>query len=175
MPAVNKHRGFTLVELIITMSVISIAVLGITYALSLAFRHQSDGLWQAKSVALAASYLEEIVGRRYDETTPQGGVPPCSPATAACSSVMGPEGETRAEFDDVDDYNGVDDFPPLTAQGTPRTEYASFRVQVSVDYVTPAQVAQLALDTTADAKLITVTVLPPDGSPMHFPLLRGNY
>ena len=44
--------GFTLVELIVTMMLVSIAVLGISYALSFAFTHQSDGLWQAKAVAL---------------------------------------------------------------------------------------------------------------------------
>ena len=71
----RKADGFTLVELVVTMVVISIAVLGISYALSFAFSRQSDGLWQAKSVALAESYLEEIMARRYDEVTPLGGVP----------------------------------------------------------------------------------------------------
>jgi MSHA pilin protein MshD len=175
MTPVRNVRGFTLVELIITMAVISIAVLGITYALSFAFSRQSDGLWQAKSIALAESYIEDILSRRYDEATPLGGVPPCSPATTACSSVLGADGESRAQYDDVDDFDGVNDQPPLDADGLPRTEYAAFRVQVSVAYASAAQVADLGLDNPQDAKLINVTVTPPGESPMDFPVLRGNF
>ncbi|MDH3640890.1 MAG: prepilin-type N-terminal cleavage/methylation domain-containing protein [Gammaproteobacteria bacterium] len=169
-----RPSGFTLVELILTMMLISIAVLGITYALSFAFTHQSDGLWQAKSVALAESYIEEIMARRYDEVTPLGGVPPCAPATVACSAI-GLDGEVRAEFDDVDDYDGIDDLPPVDVNGNPRAEYAGFRVQVSVAYADVAQVAALGLDNTTDAKLVTVTVTPPGQSDMSFPIVRGNY
>lgn len=170
-----EQQGFTLVELIITMAVISVAVLGISYALSFALSHQSDGLWQAKSVALAESYLEEIMSRRFDENTPADGVPPCSLATTPCTGAPGPDGEIRAEFDDVDDYDGIDDMPPLDADGLPRAEYASFRVQVAVNYASAAQVAALGLDVTSDAKLVTVTVTPPGGSPLDFPMLRGNF
>lgn len=170
----GSSRGFTLVELIVTMMLISIAVLGITYALSFAFSRQSDGLWRAKSVALAESYFEEIMARRYDEATPLGGVPPCSPATVPCTAV-GADGEPRAEFDDVDDFDGLDEQPPLDVNGNPRAEYASYRVQISVDYLDAAQVAGLGLDDVSDGKLVTVTVIPPVGSPMDFPLLRTNY
>lgn len=163
-------RGFTLVELIVTMMLISTAVLGISYALSFAFSHQSDGLWQSKSIALAESYLEEIMARRFDETTPIGGVPPCAPCSAP-----GPDGEARTGFDDVDDYDGVDDLPPLDALGNPRLEYDGYRVQVAVGYPSAGQVAALGLDDATDAKLVTVTVTPPGGSAMDFSVLRGNF
>ena len=169
-----RERGFTLVELIVTMVVVSIAVLGMTYALSFAFSHQSDGLWQAKGVALAESYLEEIMARRFDETTPLGGVPPCSPATVPCSAI-GADGEARDEFDDVDDYDGVDDLPPLDIHGNPRLEYAGYRVEVAVAYVDAAQIAALGLDDATDAKLVTVAVTPPGQSTMEFPMLRTNF
>lgn len=170
-----REAGFSLVELVVTMVVISIAVLGITNALSFAFAHQSDGLWQAKSVALAESYLEEIMARRFDEATPLGGVPACSPVTVPCSAV-GVDGEPRAEFDDVDDYHGIDDMPPVDANGNPLAEYPGFRVQVTVAYADAAQVAALGLDATTDAKLVTVLVTPPGGkSTMEFPMLRTNF
>lgn len=169
-----RPRGFTLVEMILTMMLVSIAVLGMSYALSFAFSHQSDGLWQAKSVALAESYIEEIMARRYDEATPVGGVPPCSPTTVACSAI-GADGEVRVEFDDVDDYDGVDDLPPVDVNGNPRAEYAGFRVRVDVAYADAVQVAGLGLDATTDAKLVTVTVTPPGQSDMSFPTVRGNY
>jgi MSHA pilin protein MshD len=170
-----RERGFSLVELVITMVVISVAVLGIANALSFAFAHQSDGLWQAKSVALAESYLEEIMARRFDEATPLGGVPACAPATVPCSAV-GVDGEVRAEFDDVDDYHGIDDMPPVDVNGNPRLEYAGFRVQVNVAYADVTQVTALGLDASTDAKLVSVLVTPPGGkSTMEFPMLRTNF
>jgi MSHA pilin protein MshD len=174
-PVPEKAGGFTLVELIVTMVVVSIAVLGISYALSFAFSRQSDGLWQAKSVALAESYLEEIMARRYDEVTPLGGVPPCSLATTPCSATLGPDGETRSSFDDVDDYNGVDDAPPVDVDGNVRADYAGFRVQVAVAYVDAALSGALGLDAVSDAKLVTVTVTAPTGTAQSYPMLRGNY
>ncbi|MEQ8857038.1 MAG: prepilin-type N-terminal cleavage/methylation domain-containing protein [Pseudomonadales bacterium] len=177
-PAADRFRtasgGFTLVELVVTMVVISIAVLGIGQALAFAFTHQSDGIWQTRSVALAETYIEEIMARRFDEATPVGGVPPCAPAAVPCSAV-GSDGETRAEFDDVDDYDGLDEQPPLDMDGNPRPEYARFRVQVSVGYPDAAQVAAFGLDDASDAKLVTVTVTPPGEATMRFPILRANY
>jgi MSHA pilin protein MshD len=172
----HRHRagGFTLVELVVTMVVISIAVLGIGQALAFAFAHQSDGLWQAKAVALAESYVEEIMARRYDEAAPVGGVPPCAPTAVPCTSV-GNDGETRSQFDDVDDYHGLDEQPPLDANGNPRTAYAAYRVQISVAYMNAAQVAAYGLDDASDAKLVTVTVTPPGEGPMAFPVIRANY
>lgn len=167
-------RGFTLVELVVTMVVISIAVLGIGQALSFAFARQSDGLWQAKAVALAESYIEEISARRYDATTPVGGVPPCSAATVACSSI-GSDGEPRARFDDVDDYDGLDEQPPLDADGSPRTDYQRYRVQITVDYLDSDQVSAFGLDDPTDAKLVTVQVTPPGEAAVSFPFVRANY
>ncbi len=153
-------------------------MLAIGQALSFAFARQSDGLWQAKAVALAQSYVEEIKARRYDEAAPVGGVPPCAPAAlppAAPCSAVGADGETRSQFDDVDDYHGLDEQPPMDAEGNPRSEYARYRVQVSVAYVDAGQIAALGLDDATDAKLITVDVTPPGEAVMSFRLLRANY
>lgn len=166
--------GFTLVELIVTMMLISVAVLGISYALSFAFSHQSDGLWQVKSIALAQSYIEEISARRFDEMTPVGGVPPCSASTTACTA-PGPEGESRALFDDVDDYDGLNESPPRDAQGSARPGYEGYRVLISVEYMNAGQIGALNLDDATDAKLVLVSVIPPGGSTMSFPVLRTNF
>jgi len=168
------QKGFTLVELIITLMLISIAVLGISYALGFGLRHQSDAIWQIKSVALAESYLEEILARRFDENSPSGGVPPCSPATTACSTVFD-DSESRADFDDVDDYNGLDDSPPKDAQGNVRSGYDGYRVQATVRYADAAEVTAFGLDDVTDAKLITITVSSPTRAGMSFSVIRGNF
>jgi len=163
-----------MVELIITMMVISIAVLGITYSLSFAFKHQSDGVWQVKSVALAEAYIDEIMARRFDEATPIGGVPPC-PTVLCTLPANFDEGETRENFDDVDDFNGLDELPPLDAFGVARDQYSGYRVQVAVSYASSQMVTEFGLDTATDAKLITVSITPPGRATLVFPFVRGNY
>ncbi len=169
-------RGFTLVELVVTMMIVSIASLGVMYSLGLGLRHQSDALWQPKAVALAESYMEEILARRYDEHSPLGGPPPCSPATTACSvpGAFG-DGEARAEFDDVDDYDGLVEQPPRDIYGNPRVDYDSYRVAVSVAYASAAQVAAFGLDAASDAKIVSVTVSTPEGGAVTFSAARGNF
>ena len=163
-------RGFTLVETIVSMVIISIAGLAIASALGVAFTHSSDNLLHTKTNQLAQAYIEEIQSRRYDEATPIGGTPPCSP----CGPI-GSEGELRTEFDDVDDYDGVDDLPPLNSLAQPMTDFPGFRVQVAVAYASAAQVAAWQLDDTSDAKVITVTVTAPDGASRVFPAIRANF
>ena len=170
----GRHQGFTLVELIVTMLLMSIAVLGISQALAFGLRHQSDAIWQVKSVALAETYLEEILARGYDENTPSGGVPACSPTTAPCSLTFD-DGESRPEFDDVDDYDGLNESPPRDAEGLVRTGYDGYRVQVAVRYVNAGEVAAFGMDDVSDAKVITVTVSSPSSTDMGFAVLKANF
>jgi len=172
----GRVGGFTLIELIVTMLIISIAALGVTYSLGLGLRHQSDALWQAKAVALAEAYMEEVLARRYDEHAPSGGQPPCSPSTTACSAANAfNDGESRTEYDDVDDYDGLIEQPPRDADGSSRPDYASYRVAVTVAYADPSQIAALGLDAATDAKLVTIAVSTPESGSMTFAALRGNF
>lgn len=173
---VHRASGFTLIELVVTMLIISIAALGVMYTLGLGLRHQSDALWQPKAVALAESYMEEILARRYDEQSPLGGVPPCSTTSTSCSaSGAFNDGEIRSEFDDVDDYDGLTEQPPRDVYGNPRPDYDSYRVVVSVEYANGVQVAALGMDAVTDAKLVTVSVSTPEGGSMTFGAFRGNF
>ncbi len=163
-------RGFTLVELVVSMLVISIAALAIAQAFALGMRHSADSLLHEKSINLAQAYLDEIRGLRYAENTPLGGVPPCAP----CSPI-GAEGENRAQFDDVDDYHGLAEQPPLDRQGAVIAGYERYRVDVRVSYADSAQVAAWGLDDSSDAKLVEVSVTTPGGQTYVFPSVRGNY
>ncbi len=168
-------RGFTLVELVITIAVLSIALLAVAQSLQFSAQFGADTLWQTKTVELVQAYADEIQTKRFDELTPVGGVPACGTASTACSSVMGAEGEVRSgginSFDDVDDYNGLDENPPIDSQGKPRTEYAGYRVQVDVGYAGIA----LGLPSDTDAKLIAIRITPPGQQPMPFNVYRGNF
>ncbi|MCR9260023.1 MAG: prepilin-type N-terminal cleavage/methylation domain-containing protein [Pseudomonadaceae bacterium] len=166
-------HGFTLVETIVAMLIISIAALAMASALGFAFSRSSDGLLEAKVVYIAQSYLEEIQARRYDEATPSGGTPPCQ--TLAPCSALGPDSESRQNFDDVDDYDGLLDSPPRDSLNQIMSEFTGFSVAVAVDYADAAQIAAWNLDAATDAKVVSVTVTTPDGQTRPFVMIRGNY
>lgn len=170
-----SNSGFTLVETVIAISIVSIALLAISQSLAFGLQHSSDGISQARSLYLAQSYFEEIGAKRYSETTPLGGVPACSPATTACGGI-GPEaGETRPDFDDIDDFDGLVDSPPRNAEDNPRAGYESYRVDISVRYLTASEVTSLGIDDTTDAKRVLVRVTPPARDPEDFVALHGNF
>ncbi|WP_158070052.1 prepilin-type N-terminal cleavage/methylation domain-containing protein [Motiliproteus sp. MSK22-1] len=167
--------GFTLVELVVTIAIMSIALLGVAYSLQFSAQRSADPLWQSKTIKLVQAYLDEILTKRYDELTPIGGVPACS----LCSSTLGTDGpvgtETRGgganTFDDVDDYHTLNNKPPIDAAGNLRSEYANYQVEVNVSYAGSA----LGLSNNHFAKKIEITVTPPGQPPLVFSVYRGNY
>ncbi len=160
----RQQRGVTLVELVMTIIIISVAVAGVMAAFSYSVGRGADPLWQTKAMRLAQLYLDEILTKPYDEDTPVGGAPPYA---GTCR--VGSDGETRAGFDDVDDYDGVDDQPPVLLVGSV-DDYNSYRVQVSV----ACAGTEVSLG-AADAKRVTVTVTPPGLPSQTFAVYRSNF
>jgi MSHA pilin protein MshD len=190
LPGAARQRGITLIEMIVTMVILAVALTGVTVALSGGIGRSADVLTGTRTVALAQSYLDEILGKGFDEASNPRGIPPCR-NNCTDPDGFGPDGgeNGRADFDDVDDYIGLDEGwqtaePLRDAEGNPRTGYESFRVRVSVRYLdlspggaeeslgaTPAD-----LDDARDAKLITVTVSHPDNPDgWRFSAYKANF
>lgn len=183
--------GLTLVELVVSIVIISIALSMVALTVSSGISRSSDTLLETRVVALARSYMAEILGKRFDENTPPGGLPPCnSVAGLSCSSVLGPEaGESRADFDDVDDYHGFSegagtDEPQLhDMDGRVREGYDNFRIEISVRYLeTIPEGAEAGLGEphqqlgSSDAKLITLYITPGNSSePRVFTAYKVNF
>lgn len=110
--------GVTLVELIIAIVVISIALTGTLVAMNRTARQSGDPMVLRQAVGVAEAYLEEILLKPYDD--PDGGVCPAA------------EGGGRAVYDNVCDYNLLDDFGAKDQTGTAITGLGSYRVRVAV-------------------------------------------
>lgn len=165
----RSHAGVTLIELVISIVVISIALVAVLNSFSFSVSQSADPLWRNKSLKLAQLYLDEILARSYDESTPVGGLPPV--ASPSCAG-LGPEGgETRATYDDVDDYNGIDDAPPVSLIGAIDSSYGNYRVQVSVG----CDGSSVAASGNSHAKKIIVQVTPPGEGPISFAVYKGNF
>ncbi|MDF1622884.1 MAG: type II secretion system protein [Pseudohongiella nitratireducens] len=186
----NRQKGVTLIELVVVIVILAISLYGVTTSLSGALSRSSDVVPQTRALALAQSYLDEILSKRFDEHSVPRGIPPCrTNCTDAVDLGLDGGETTRDEFDDVDDYDGLDEgFEQATelqdAEGNTRTGYDEFRVRVSVRYLDLAgggveeNLATEPNDLTdvQDAKLITVTVShasEPDG--WKFSAYKANF
>lgn len=167
MKSLQKQNGMTLVEMVISIVLISIAVTAVLSAFSSSMGRSSDPLWKNKSLKLAQLYLDEILSKKYDVSTPLGGIPASLPSAVSCDVPFA--GGNRGIFDHVDRFNGVNDMPPALVTGA-LSDYAGYRVTVLVTCAgSEVGVAN------NNAKRITVTVTPPNQSPMPFSVYRGNF
>lgn len=167
----TPQRGLTLIEMVVTIVILAISLIAISGIFSSGVGRSADTTVELRATALAQSYLDEILGKRFDERSHPRGIPPCR-SNCTTFGNFGPDGgETRSQYDDVDDYHGLDEGegqpnPLQDANGDPRTGYDSFRVRVAVRYMDigasgeeeSLAVAANDLDDDQDAKLITVTV-----------------
>lgn len=176
----KKQRGVTLIELVICIVLLGIAASAMLTAFGNMMASSSDPLWHNKSIKLGQLFLDEILGKAYDETTPLGGLPV---ATVIDCNTLGPddgvgpgdeidEGNSRVLFDDVDDYHGIENAPENLTDDL-RASYANYSVKVSV---TCDDDNVVGASDTSNAKKITVSVLAPSQSqPMEFSAYKGNY
>tara|TARA_B100002003_G_scaffold40594_1_gene36216 strand:+ start:3667 stop:4194 length:528 start_codon:yes stop_codon:yes gene_type:complete len=165
LSVINRTGGATLVELVITIVIISVAIAGVVGAFSLIAGRSADPLNQTRAVALAQLYMDEILSRKYDDMTPPGGVPKyggCSIAT---------EEADREDYDDVDDYDAIDNVTPANADGDSLGQaYSQFKVSVSVTCAG----SEVGLP-DEDAKRIDITITDPSNQNYLFTAYRANY
>ncbi len=166
------ERGYSLIELIMGMVVIGTAIALLLSAVNPNRIASVRPILRMKTAQLGQAYLEEILSRRFDESSFIGGAPRCNEAgQPPCTAALGPEGgETRSTFDDVDDYHGLTETPPRDARGIARSGYQNYRVQVSVAYAG----GDLGLPAAA-LKRVSVTITAPDATSNRFAVYRGNF
>lgn len=188
-----RTKGFTIVEIVVTIVILAIALLGVVAIVRLGTQESANVMLETRAVALGQAYLDEIMGRRFDERSATSGLNPCfglagdpGPPPRPCSAVasFGPDsGEggafPRENFDDVDDYDGWlegdgETDPIRDAEGDARSGYENFHIEIGVVYAgTDAAWGPL---TDTHAKLITVTVRHRDQTEgWKFSSYKGNY
>lgn len=178
MKPLVAEKGFSLIEIILTIVIISVAITVAIASWSNIARHSSDSMWQTKVSHLGQAYLAEILTKRFDERTPvtTGATSVCSPCTAGAS--LGKDaGESRYSYDDVDDYNGLNESATrlfdttINPQGA--KSYKGYRVAVRVNYVG----GRYGMSNDR-VKQIILTITPPlntGQAPIKFSALKGNY
>lgn len=135
----NRHQagrfdklmtGFTLIELVIFIIIVSVAVVGILSVMNQTVKSSADPMVRKQAAALADSILEEILLREYEDPD---GLPNVVEAG-------------RDAYDDVDDYNGMSN-----------AQFTDLPVELA-SYVIGIAVTDGSATLGVTAKQVTVTV-----------------
>ncbi|KPQ28016.1 MAG: MSHA pilin protein MshD [Marinobacter excellens HL-55] len=167
-PARVSQQGATLVELVMTIVIISIAIAGVVGAFALIIGRSAEPLNQTRAVALSQLYMDEILSKSFAHGSPVGGG--AVDADDADCSNPGPDGETRRTFNDVDDYHNPTNAPPENSEQESLPGYNNFQVSISV----ACAGTEVGLS-NHEAKRIDITVTDPSGNTYLFSAYRGNF
>jgi MSHA pilin protein MshD len=199
------NRGFTLIELIVGITLLAIALTGIVGLLVNQAPRAMDPVQQVRAAQLAQRILTEIVQASFDDASDHNGghfrcgetagVPAVTYPACTDSAAYGPESGEQwpYQFNDVDDYHT----PALCAQGLAECDgdwvpahyftaqagqplnqhdYRQYRVRIEV---TGVDLTDPSLPTCTGpctiGKRINLTVQLPDRSTLDFTAYRGNY
>jgi MSHA pilin protein MshD len=168
----RAEHGFSLIELIMFIVIVSIAVAGVLGVLNMATRASSDPLIQKQALAIAEALLEEVQLQPFTYCDPDDPNAATALNTAGCtaggaeaigaelSAPYGPETRTggTTPFDNVNDYHNYSMSGITDITGAAITGLELYSATVSV-----ANQALGAIP-ASDSLLITVTVTGPPGS-----------
>jgi MSHA pilin protein MshD len=139
----SRQRGFTLIELLIFIVVVSAGLAGILSVMNTVVKSSADPMVRKQAMALADSILEEILLKSYCD--PDRGDPTAKPPLCVFPRIPADQEALRADYDDVDDYNGKSS--------------ADFALPIElVGYVIGIVVADDATTLGIPAKKVTVTL-----------------
>lgn len=192
------NRGFTLIEIVITIVILG-AVAGIMVPFFNAIVHSPDPVLRERAISLGQGMMDEIMAKRWDENTPLGGGPICTgessdkgtrhslvdncanPGALTASTIAADTGETqRLDYDDVDDYNGINEANNFRDQNGAAFVLTGYSRQVAVRYIASAtnpithDLPAGSLANKTDTKRVVVTITSPLGEVFNFVAVACN-
>ena len=139
----GRQSGATLVEMVVSIVIMSISVTAVMMVVTQVGRHSADPMRRIQAAAIAEAYMDEILAQALSD-----------PDTAESGSTE--TGEVRATFDDVLDYHGLSDSSGARDQtGAVISGLEGYNVSVSVTAVTlggyPARRVKVNVGVDGDA------------------------
>jgi Tfp pilus assembly protein PilV len=147
-PARTRRPGFSVVEGLVASAVLAIAVIGIAGPLAASSEHASVARERNGAVALARQLMEQIAAH-----------PLCNGAPTTLGPTL-PYEDTPARYDTVGDFNGYQDNPVLSQDGSTAAAAAgaTYTRTVAVEYRTATFDPS---PNVTDFAVVTVTVASP--------------
>lgn len=187
--SMNRQRGISLIELIMSIVIIGIALTGVLQMMNLVTSHSADPLVHKQALAIAESLLEEVELMPFTICDPDdpnaasavvaadctGGAGGLNDESAiigpeAAGSVGGAEGRYAApQFDNVSDYHAFPFVPGAVVDINGNAAPPGYTAVIAVE-----SIALGAVPAAASLR-ITVTVTGPDGIPIVLQGYRTRY
>jgi MSHA pilin protein MshD len=115
-PSKKSHRGFSLVEMVVFIVIVTTAIAGVIGALAFMSGHSADPLARKQAIAIAESLMQEIQQMPFTFCDPDDPNASTANSAADCTTSQAnlggpsPAGESRYgaanPFDNVADYGG---------------------------------------------------------------------
>jgi len=109
----HRHRGVTLIELVVAITIVAVAATTILGAIAAVASRSADAMMQQQAIAIAQAYLDEILQRWVVDPN---GTPPNT---------------GRGSWDLVDEYNGLVDVGAHDQFANPIPSLAAYTVSVT--------------------------------------------
>ena len=148
----ERHRGVTLIELVVAITIVAIAVTTILGVLGTLASRSADAMMQQQAIAIAGSYLDEIMQRWVVDPN---GAPPNT---------------GRGSWDLVDEYNGLVDVGAHNQFGNSIAALSAYTVSVVT-----SQSSALTGVPAAATRRIDITVSYAPGHSVTLSGYRTNY
>jgi MSHA pilin protein MshD len=165
----HARRANTLVEVTVSTALVAVVVVASLETLGGAARSHQMAMTETDAVNLAEDMIAEVTARDYAD--PQGGIG---------SGLEGGEanGVMRDAYDDVDDYQSIDESPPVSRSGMAITGYAGWTRKTRVRLLNRIRESDGTIATRSDdqgLKRISVEVIDPAGMSRSFVALRSAH
>ena len=166
----NKHlhhqQGFTLIELVIFIVIVSVALAGVLTVLNITTKSSADPMVRKQALAIAEALLEEVMMQPYTYCDPDDVTAATATSTAGCTTTVenigpdvNPNGttETRASstnpFDNVNDYHGLSTTTNIAGGGV-----AKYTANVTVANATLNAVSGLLITVAVNSGTETISL-----------------
>lgn len=141
----RSGRAFTLMEAVISTVIVAVMFTAALNTVGASRITQHKAALVARGRMLAEALMAEILQQSYQN--------PAEPHVFGLES--GESGSTRGAYNDVDDYSGLTESPPVAKDGTALANSANWKRTVTVAWVDPLNPSQVS-GTETGAKRITV-------------------
>jgi len=143
----NISHGFTLIEMVIAITVFAAGVSGILFSFTQNIGASADPMIRQQAIIIAQSYLEEAMLKPYNDPDGEGG---------GCEEGIG----NRVMFDDVNDYGCINDMGAEDQFGNSFTGLGNYNVVMTVasENIGAAPVTALRIDVAVTNGNLTVNL-----------------
>lgn len=147
--SIKRSRGMTLIELVIAIVVIGIGVAGVMMAFSTVVKNSADPLVRKQMLSIAEEMMEEITLKPF-------AVSGTAPTNTLKNCTFGAGVASRANFDDVSDFNAYQTTGICNIDGDAVVPLSAYNLQVTVTTTNAMDGVVIA---AGRVKKITVTVI----------------